>query len=113
MRRLSDFHVTVYNAGALGANTTESLARQGLPKLLVIDRDRIEERNLSTQPYYTADVGTSQSKDTGKLHLSCAGDSGRGESQRADSEEYREIWRLSYVNRNVERVDAPVGSPFR
>jgi tRNA A37 threonylcarbamoyladenosine dehydratase len=33
----------------IGANT-ESLARSGFGKLTVVDRDRIEERNLSTQP---------------------------------------------------------------
>jgi molybdopterin/thiamine biosynthesis adenylyltransferase len=41
----------------LGANLAENLARAGFGKLKVIDRDRIEERNLSTQPYYRSDVG--------------------------------------------------------
>jgi molybdopterin/thiamine biosynthesis adenylyltransferase len=49
--------VTVCGAGALGANVVESLARQGFARLRVIDRDRVEERNLSTQPYYRADIG--------------------------------------------------------
>jgi molybdopterin/thiamine biosynthesis adenylyltransferase len=49
--------VTVCGAGALGANVCESLARQGFGRLRVIDRDRVEERNLSTQPYYRADIG--------------------------------------------------------
>jgi molybdopterin/thiamine biosynthesis adenylyltransferase len=46
----------------LGANLTENLARAGFGKLKVIDRDRIEERNLSTQPYYRSDVGAFKSK---------------------------------------------------
>ena len=62
MRRMRDFHVTVCGAGALGANITESLARQGFAKLRVIDRDRIEERNLSTQPYFSSDVGAFKAK---------------------------------------------------
>jgi molybdopterin/thiamine biosynthesis adenylyltransferase len=62
MRRIRDFHVTVCGAGALGANITESLARQGFAKLRVIDRDRIEERNLSTQPYFGSDVGAFKAK---------------------------------------------------
>jgi molybdopterin-synthase adenylyltransferase len=57
MQRLSNFPVTVCGAGALGANIAESLARQGFAAIRVIDRDRIEERNLSTQPYYLSDVG--------------------------------------------------------
>lgn len=62
MRRLQDFKVTVCGAGALGANLVESLARQGFAAIKVIDRDRIEERNLSTQPYYATDVGAFKAK---------------------------------------------------
>jgi molybdopterin/thiamine biosynthesis adenylyltransferase len=62
MRRLRDLRVTVCGAGALGANITESLARQGFSRLRVIDRDRIEERNLSTQPYFRSDIGAFKAK---------------------------------------------------
>jgi molybdopterin/thiamine biosynthesis adenylyltransferase len=62
MQRLRDFKVTVCGAGALGANLVESLARQGFAAIKVIDRDRIEERNLSTQPYYASDVGAFKAK---------------------------------------------------
>jgi molybdopterin-synthase adenylyltransferase len=57
MAQLQGFAITICGAGALGANVTENLARSGFSKLKVIDRDRIEERNLSTQPYYRSDVG--------------------------------------------------------
>ena len=57
MEKLRAFPVTVCGAGALGANILENLARQGFGNLRVIDRDRIEERNLSTQPFYRSDVG--------------------------------------------------------
>jgi len=62
MAKLKDFPVTICGAGALGANLAENLARAGFGKLKVIDRDRIEERNLSTQPYYRSDVGTFKAK---------------------------------------------------
>lgn len=62
MAQLKDFPVTICGAGALGANLTENLARSGFGKLAVIDRDRIEERNLSTQPYYKSDVGAYKAK---------------------------------------------------
>ena len=62
MTKLREFPVTICGAGALGANITESLARSGLGKLRVIDRDRIEERNLSTQPYYRSDIGAYKAK---------------------------------------------------
>jgi molybdopterin/thiamine biosynthesis adenylyltransferase len=57
MARLREMRVTVCGAGALGANIVESLARSGFAQLSVIDRDRVEERNLSTQPYYYGDAG--------------------------------------------------------
>jgi molybdopterin-synthase adenylyltransferase len=62
MARLRDYPVTICGAGALGANITENLARSGFGTLKVIDRDRIEERNLSTQPYYRTDVGAFKAK---------------------------------------------------
>ena len=62
MAQIKDFRVTVCGAGALGANITENLARSGAGSLVVIDRDRIEERNLSTQPYYKSDVGAYKAK---------------------------------------------------
>ena len=49
--------VTVCGAGALGANLVETLARMGLRRLRAIDRDRVEPRNLSTQPWAQQDVG--------------------------------------------------------
>jgi molybdopterin/thiamine biosynthesis adenylyltransferase len=62
MARLREFPVTICGAGALGANITESLARTGFGRLRVIDRDRVEERNLSTQPYYRSDIGAQKAK---------------------------------------------------
>ncbi|MBD2199591.1 MULTISPECIES: ThiF family adenylyltransferase [Calothrix] len=62
MKKLKDYPVTICGAGALGANIAENLARSGFDKLTVIDRDRIEERNLSTQPYYRSDVGAFKAK---------------------------------------------------
>ncbi|KAF0247356.1 MAG: dinucleotide-utilizing protein, partial [bacterium] len=62
MSKLHDFPITICGAGALGANLCETLARTGFAKLKVIDRDRIEERNLSTQPYFRTDIGAQKAK---------------------------------------------------
>ena len=62
MAKLREFPVTICGAGAVGANLVENLARAGFGKLKVIDRDRVEERNLSTQPYYRSDVGAFKAK---------------------------------------------------
>jgi len=50
--------ITVCGAGALGGNLVEFLARQGYPHVRVIDNDRVEQRNLGTQPYRERDVGS-------------------------------------------------------
>lgn len=65
MEKIRRLPVTVCGAGALGANLVENLARQGFGQLRVIDRDRVEERNLSTQPYYRSDVGAFKGKILG------------------------------------------------
>jgi len=62
MERIAGFGVTVCGAGALGANVTESLARSGYRRLRLVDRDRVEERNLSTQPFYRSDVGAPKAR---------------------------------------------------
>jgi molybdopterin-synthase adenylyltransferase len=62
MARLKTVSIIVCGAGALGANITENLARSGYGNLRVIDCDRIEEHNLSTQPYYKTDIGGFKAK---------------------------------------------------
>lgn len=55
--KLAEPLVTICGAGALGSHLADNLARQGFRKLRVIDRDRVEEHNVSTQLYGAADVG--------------------------------------------------------
>jgi molybdopterin-synthase adenylyltransferase len=57
LRAITDHRVTICGAGALGANLAETLARMGLRQLRVIDRDRVEPHNLSTQPWIQQDIG--------------------------------------------------------
>jgi molybdopterin/thiamine biosynthesis adenylyltransferase len=49
--------LTICGAGALGSQLADNLARQGFQQLRVIDRDRVEEHNVSTQLYGESDVG--------------------------------------------------------
>ncbi len=58
MARLASLRLTICGAGALGANLAETLARMGARRIRVIDRDHIETRNLSTQPWESGDVGS-------------------------------------------------------
>jgi molybdopterin/thiamine biosynthesis adenylyltransferase len=57
MAKLAAPHVVVCGAGALGSHLVDNLARQGFRKLRVIDRDRVDEHNTSTQLYGASDVG--------------------------------------------------------
>jgi molybdopterin/thiamine biosynthesis adenylyltransferase len=56
--RLARFPFTLCGAGALGSHLADNLARQGFQTLRVIDRDRVEEHNVSTQLYGESDVGS-------------------------------------------------------
>lgn len=55
--KLAAAKVTICGAGALGSHLADSLARQGFKQLRVIDRDRVEEHNVSTQLYGVSEVG--------------------------------------------------------
>jgi molybdopterin-synthase adenylyltransferase len=55
--KLAALHIVLCGAGALGSNLADNLARQGFAQLRAIDRDRIEEHNVSTQLYGVAEVG--------------------------------------------------------
>jgi molybdopterin/thiamine biosynthesis adenylyltransferase len=55
--RLASQQLTICGAGALGSHLADNLARQGFRQLRVIDRDRVEEHNVSTQLYGESDVG--------------------------------------------------------
>jgi molybdopterin/thiamine biosynthesis adenylyltransferase len=55
--KLANVRVTLCGAGAIGSNVADNLIRQGFRQLRVIDRDRIEEHNISTQIYGETDVG--------------------------------------------------------
>lgn len=57
MAKLAAPQVTICGAGAIGSHFVENLARQGFRKLRIIDRDRVEEHNVSTQIYGAGDVG--------------------------------------------------------
>ena len=57
-----DKPITICGAGALGGNLTETLARMGFSRIKLIDKDRVEVRNLSTQPYNRAEVGSPKAR---------------------------------------------------
>lgn len=54
--------ITVCGAGALGGNLAETLSRMGYGRLRVIDKDRVEARNLGTQPYARGEVGAPKAR---------------------------------------------------
>jgi molybdopterin/thiamine biosynthesis adenylyltransferase len=57
LKKLGELRITLCGAGALGSNLADNLARQGVRNLRVIDHDRIEEHNVSTQLYGESEVG--------------------------------------------------------
>src|SRR5215831_13044179 len=57
LARLGATSVTLCGAGALGSLLADNLARQGIRRWKVIDRDRVEEHNAGTQLYGQSEVG--------------------------------------------------------
>jgi molybdopterin-synthase adenylyltransferase len=57
LAKLAALRVTLCGVGAVGSNLGDNLARQGLARLRVIDHDRVEEHNVSTQLYGESEVG--------------------------------------------------------
>ncbi len=57
LAKLASQRLTICGAGALGSQMADNLARQGFRHLRVVDRDRVEEHNVSTQLYGESDVG--------------------------------------------------------
>jgi molybdopterin/thiamine biosynthesis adenylyltransferase len=55
--KLAQQPLTICGTGALGSQLADNLARQGFRHLRVIDRDRVEQHNVSTQLYGESDVG--------------------------------------------------------
>lgn len=58
----ADSSILICGVGALGGNLAETLARMGYSRLKLLDKDRIDTRNLSTQPYSRAEVGSPKAK---------------------------------------------------
>ena len=52
-----DAKIAICGCGAIGSNLAESLARRGFKNLWLVDRDRIELHNISTQVWFEQDVG--------------------------------------------------------
>src|SRR5947207_5209514 len=57
IQKLANLRIVLCGAGAIGSNLAENLVRQGVTHLRVIDKDRVEEHNVSTQAYGESDVG--------------------------------------------------------
>jgi molybdopterin-synthase adenylyltransferase len=57
MKSLRNASTALCGAGAVGSNLAVNLARQGFGSLALIDRDRIEPRNLGTQIWSESEVG--------------------------------------------------------
>jgi sulfur carrier protein ThiS adenylyltransferase len=55
--RLADIKATVIGVGAIGRQVALQLAAVGVPRLQLVDFDVVDLSNVTTQGYYSADVG--------------------------------------------------------
>jgi molybdopterin-synthase adenylyltransferase len=56
-QRLADLLITVIGVGAIGRQVALQLAAIGARKLQLVDFDRVDARNITTQGYLQSDVG--------------------------------------------------------
>lgn len=68
IQKIAAAKICLCGAGAVGSTLADALARQGVKTLRVIDRDRVEPHNVSTQIYTTEDAGALKT-DALKEHL--------------------------------------------
>jgi molybdopterin/thiamine biosynthesis adenylyltransferase len=68
LKRLAELRIVICGVGALGSNLAETLVRQGVTRLRLIDHDRVEEHNIGTQTYAQADIGQPKA-DALRKHL--------------------------------------------
>ena len=73
MAQLHNAKAAICGAGAIGGNLAENLARSGFGSIKIIDFDRVEERNLGTQPYLKSDVGSPKAKVLAARLYGCVG----------------------------------------
>ena len=66
-RILGATQITVCGAGALGSNFVHEIMRQGAMNVTVIDDDRVEAHNISTQMYAPNHVGQLKTNALGAL----------------------------------------------
>lgn len=66
--KLSQLRLVICGVGALGSNLADTLVRQGMTKLRLIDHDRVEEHNIGTQVYALSDIGQHKA-DALRKHL--------------------------------------------
>ncbi len=57
MEKLKPLTVTVIGVGAIGRQVSLQLAALGVPRLQLIDFDKVEPTNITTQGYLEADLG--------------------------------------------------------
>ena len=52
-----DKRIVILGCGAIGSNLAISLARRGFKRFVLVDNDRIDEHNISTQPWTEYEIG--------------------------------------------------------
>ena len=80
--RLAEIRAMVIGVGAIGRNVAVQLAAIGVPRIQLVDFDVVDFSNVTTQGYFTADVGLPKVEATkaaigrldSTLHVECIQD---------------------------------------
>ena len=64
-KRLQETQVSVIGVGAIGRQVALQLAALGVRRLQLIDHDRVEPSNVTSQGYLASDIGRSKVEAAG------------------------------------------------
>ena len=65
--RLAECHALVIGIGAIGRQVALQLAALGVPRMMLVDDDRVAVENLAAQGYWPADLGNAKVQSTAAL----------------------------------------------
>jgi len=73
MADVNELTIAICGCGAIGSNLAVGLARRGIQNFLLIDNDRVESHNISTQAWFERDIGKMKATMLSHLLYSISG----------------------------------------
>lgn len=97
LSQITDQPIAILGCGAIGSNLALSLVRRGFSNFYLLDKDRAEQHNISTQAYTDTDIGLLKSHNLQGMLLDV-------NAQIQIESDKRDITNIKSVNKNFTVV---------